>query len=246
MAVVGFVTLYSGVISGYFAAASTGALLTFILPVTITGAELRHSRTASRAGPSRQGQGSPRSCCSGRLDDVPTRSATRPAHCAPWPTSWTRIARRSPSGHVWPAERSLPSAGASSARSTDPPAPPDPWPRSRRFPTSLTGCSPSWRRRASGPCSISPAQRTRRRWRPAPTCSASARSGSMVVTDAPTLRGSTPRETPSPRRWCAGCPRSRPTHPRRRPRRARVAVPDPGGHVLRASGRGLCVACDRE
>jgi uncharacterized membrane protein YccC len=36
MAVVGFVTLYSGVISGYFAAASTGALLTFILPVTIT------------------------------------------------------------------------------------------------------------------------------------------------------------------------------------------------------------------
>jgi hypothetical protein len=36
MAVVGFATLYSGVISGYFAAGSTGALLTFILPVTIT------------------------------------------------------------------------------------------------------------------------------------------------------------------------------------------------------------------
>jgi uncharacterized membrane protein YccC len=35
MAVVGFVTLFSGVISGYFAAASTGALLTFVLPVTI-------------------------------------------------------------------------------------------------------------------------------------------------------------------------------------------------------------------
>jgi uncharacterized membrane protein YccC len=35
MAVVGFVTIFSGVISGYFAAASTGALLTFVLPVTI-------------------------------------------------------------------------------------------------------------------------------------------------------------------------------------------------------------------
>jgi uncharacterized membrane protein YccC len=36
MAVVGFATLFSGVISGYFAAAATGALLTFVLPVTIT------------------------------------------------------------------------------------------------------------------------------------------------------------------------------------------------------------------
>jgi uncharacterized membrane protein YccC len=35
MAVVGFGTLFSGVISGYFAAAVTGALLTFVLPVTI-------------------------------------------------------------------------------------------------------------------------------------------------------------------------------------------------------------------
>ena len=35
MAAVGFATLFSGVISGYFAAASTGALLTFVLPVTI-------------------------------------------------------------------------------------------------------------------------------------------------------------------------------------------------------------------
>src|SRR5712691_4380931 len=35
MAAVGFVTLFSGVISGYFAAAATGALLTFVLPVTI-------------------------------------------------------------------------------------------------------------------------------------------------------------------------------------------------------------------
>src|SRR5207302_1685446 len=35
MAAVGFTTLFSGVISGYFAAASTGALLTFVLPVTI-------------------------------------------------------------------------------------------------------------------------------------------------------------------------------------------------------------------
>jgi len=35
MAVVGFGTLFSGVIGGYFAAASTGALLTYILPVTI-------------------------------------------------------------------------------------------------------------------------------------------------------------------------------------------------------------------
>jgi uncharacterized membrane protein YccC len=35
MAVVGFVTLFSGVISGYFSAGATGALLTFILPVTI-------------------------------------------------------------------------------------------------------------------------------------------------------------------------------------------------------------------
>jgi hypothetical protein len=35
MAGVGFVTLFSGVINGYFAAAATGALLTFVLPVTI-------------------------------------------------------------------------------------------------------------------------------------------------------------------------------------------------------------------
>src|SRR5256884_6623735 len=35
MALIGFGTLFSGVISGYFAAASTGALLTFVLPVTI-------------------------------------------------------------------------------------------------------------------------------------------------------------------------------------------------------------------
>ena len=35
MAVVGFATLFSGVISGYLAAATTGAALTFILPVTI-------------------------------------------------------------------------------------------------------------------------------------------------------------------------------------------------------------------
>jgi uncharacterized membrane protein YccC len=35
MAVVGFCTLFSGAISGYFAAGATGALLTFVLPVTI-------------------------------------------------------------------------------------------------------------------------------------------------------------------------------------------------------------------
>jgi hypothetical protein len=36
MAVVGFAVLIAGVISGYFAAAATGALLTFVLPVTIS------------------------------------------------------------------------------------------------------------------------------------------------------------------------------------------------------------------
>lgn len=35
MAAVGFVVLFSGVINGYFAAATTGAILTFVLPVTI-------------------------------------------------------------------------------------------------------------------------------------------------------------------------------------------------------------------
>src|SRR5712691_7699511 len=35
MAAIGFGTLFSGVISGYFAAAATGAILTFVLPVTI-------------------------------------------------------------------------------------------------------------------------------------------------------------------------------------------------------------------
>src|SRR5438876_4492275 len=35
MAVIGFASLFSGVINGYFAAAGTSALLTFILPVTI-------------------------------------------------------------------------------------------------------------------------------------------------------------------------------------------------------------------
>jgi hypothetical protein len=35
MAVVGFVVLFAGILSGYFAAAATGAILTFVLPVTI-------------------------------------------------------------------------------------------------------------------------------------------------------------------------------------------------------------------
>src|SRR5712691_3302849 len=35
MAAVGFATLFSGVINGYFAAAASGAILTFVLPVTI-------------------------------------------------------------------------------------------------------------------------------------------------------------------------------------------------------------------
>src|ERR1700688_1079941 len=35
MAAVGFLTLFSGVLGGYFAAASTGVMLTFVLPVTI-------------------------------------------------------------------------------------------------------------------------------------------------------------------------------------------------------------------
>jgi uncharacterized membrane protein YccC len=35
MAVVGFVTLFSGILGGYFAAGATGAILTFVLPVTI-------------------------------------------------------------------------------------------------------------------------------------------------------------------------------------------------------------------
>src|SRR5207302_10546134 len=35
MAVVGFGVLFSGVINGYFAAGATGAILTFVLPVTI-------------------------------------------------------------------------------------------------------------------------------------------------------------------------------------------------------------------
>ncbi len=35
MAIVGFAALFSGVINGYFAAASTGAILTFVLPATI-------------------------------------------------------------------------------------------------------------------------------------------------------------------------------------------------------------------
>jgi uncharacterized membrane protein YccC len=35
MAAVGFATLFSGLVSGYFAATATGALLTFVLPVTI-------------------------------------------------------------------------------------------------------------------------------------------------------------------------------------------------------------------
>jgi hypothetical protein len=38
MAVVGFAVLFSGLISGYFAAGATGALLTFVLPVTIPAA----------------------------------------------------------------------------------------------------------------------------------------------------------------------------------------------------------------
>ena len=51
MAVVGFVVLFSGVINGYFAAAATGALLTFVLPVTIPASELGHPGPAGRLGP---------------------------------------------------------------------------------------------------------------------------------------------------------------------------------------------------
>src|SRR4051812_39418803 len=35
MALVGFVVLFSGAVNGYFAAGATGAILTFVLPVTI-------------------------------------------------------------------------------------------------------------------------------------------------------------------------------------------------------------------
>src|SRR5438132_113126 len=38
MAAVGFATLFSGAFSGYFAAGATGAILTFVLPVTIPAA----------------------------------------------------------------------------------------------------------------------------------------------------------------------------------------------------------------
>ena len=38
MAAVGFATLFSGVLGGYFAAGATGAILTFVLPVTIPAA----------------------------------------------------------------------------------------------------------------------------------------------------------------------------------------------------------------
>jgi hypothetical protein len=36
MAAVGFGTIFSGLINGYFAAAATGALLTFVLPVNLS------------------------------------------------------------------------------------------------------------------------------------------------------------------------------------------------------------------
>src|SRR5207253_9691577 len=35
MAAVGFIALFSGVVSGYFGAAATGAILTFVVPATI-------------------------------------------------------------------------------------------------------------------------------------------------------------------------------------------------------------------
>ena len=59
MAIVGFVVLFSGVVSGYFAAGATAAILTFVLPVTLPR-RTRRSRTASKAGASRSVPGSSR------------------------------------------------------------------------------------------------------------------------------------------------------------------------------------------
>ena len=121
MAVVGFATLFAGVINGYFAAAATGALLMFVLPVTIPAPNsaildrLEGWGLAAGAGDLRP---------DAPLAASPARrpcNARPPAHCVPSPTPWT------PTASSW-AERAR--LARESGRRSGPapprgPAPPD-------------------------------------------------------------------------------------------------------------------------
>jgi hypothetical protein len=150
MALIGFGTLFAGAFSGYFAAGATGALLTFVLSVTIPA--------PSSAIPDRLegwGLATGAGICAAMLLWPRRRPADlrakRRAHCAPWRSSWRRTGNSSPSAHASRARRSTPSAGVCSAASIARPVPPGRLSRSPRFPTSSTGCSPSSHRRPSCP-----------------------------------------------------------------------------------------------
>ena len=215
MAVVGFATLFAGVINGYVAAAATGALLTFVLPVTLPAPNsaiperLEGWGLAAGAGisalmllwPPRQRADLQREAA-GALRAVADLPRRRPARAGP-----NVHASRARPSKLW--------GGVSSAPSTARPARPARWPPSPRFPTSSTGSSPSSRHLREPGLEL-PAQRTRKRWRRPRPFSVRAPSDSRAATDAPISSGSKRRAMPSLAHSCGDCRSCRPI-----PRRAR-------------------------
>ena len=215
MAAVGFVTLFSGVLGGYFAAGATGAMLTFVLPVTIPAPNsviperLEGWGIADRRGHLRG---------DGAVAAPPTRRS-RAAVAETLRTVADYVDGKVPANDAR-AQRSTVSANACSARSTARPDRPRRRPRSRRSRTSWTGSS-RFSAIAEPPRSSPPARRTREAMAAAAAVAARER-----------------RETRRRRRTAGLRP------PRRRPRRRRPRRrAPPAGAVARpceAPARSSC------
>ena len=166
MAVVGFATLFAGVINGYVAAAATGALLTFVLSVTLPA--------PNSAIPERLegwGLAAGAAICALMLLWPPRQRADFRRRAAgrfvPLPTTSTRTRSLGPDVHASRARRSTLWGGVSWGPSTVRPARPVRWPRSPRFPTSSTGFSRLSHAIRNPRCSSSwPARKTPKRWWP--------------------------------------------------------------------------------
>ena len=246
MAIVGFATLFSGVINGYFAAASTGALLTFVLPVTLPA--------PNSAIPDRlEGWGARRRRRHLRGDAALAASPRGPTSSATPP----RAAARSPSSLDAGRDERWPNAR----------------PRARRRSTAWAGASwdPAPPDRPDRP--DGGARLASRRARLAPllpravaelpalelACAeddeALAAAAAVLRASAGRLEGRDGAARLRTARHGAGRGRSRARaatagaagrHPGGRDARgARAAVPDPGGDLLGAPGRRLRAARDR-
>jgi hypothetical protein len=184
MAVVGFTTLFSGVISGYFAAGATGAILTFVLPVTLPA---------------------PISAIPDRLEGWGLAAAAAiSALMLLWPPRQRADLEREAAGalcavaDLLDANRETWAERARLARASvdalgrrlmgtqhRPTGPTGPTAALASHPTNSTGSSPSSRPRPR--CrSRSPPQRTPKRWPRPPRFFERAQRGSRVATDGQT------------------------------------------------------------